>query len=814
MEKIGDFEIIGELGSGGMARVYLAKDPSLGRRIALKIPHPQLAHDSTFVTRFHAEARNAARLSHPNVVTIYATGEAGGQRYIAMEYVEGGTVASVVESAGALPFQQAVSIATQAAAALQAAHDAGIIHRDVSPRNILVQSGSGAAKVTDFGLSRAMGDASLTQAGMAVGAPPYISPEQLSGAEVDGRSDVYSLGLVLYEMLIGRRAFTGDTPAAVAQQRLVNLPPPPHEINPAAPEGLSRIVMKAIQIYPGERFQSAAEFRDALMQWAATPEAAGPEPQPLPVQPAIMPSPVQPAAAASTTVVVPARRRRSLVGALLVVLVFVAAAAVTRWLPGKLAGRWPWLDTREAKRAIERGQELLAEQKWEEALAEFEQALKHRPSSRNAHYYAGVAHIHLEQWDPAFERIARALEIDPELEQGYERLLEISTDGWKAREAVQFLEGLESEHAEVALIKDTLAKARGTAQHQEESRAEAEEAWGRGLAAFERRQWREAFDLFKLAESRCPLLPDLPKFIGICMYRMHYYADAINRLRPFVTEHMGDETANQHLGWSYIRAKDEAGKSRAAEGAAFYQGLIEAHPEGNYPFLHQSLGTMYFAQGKAFREQAVAEWTLAAEQDPTYARPHVNLGWHHYDNQRYDEALAEFGRAFELGAEEFRTYMGAAATHLALGNLEKAEYLYRRACELDSDDSEARWLLGNVREKMGGRASGDKRAELFRRAIGDYRRVLEISPNPTFVKRSQVEARIAALEAALAPPPPQPPDEAGRPRPRPRPRPAARPRPTERPAMDRPGDVPGTEEPRPTIRPMMVAPPEEEEREE
>jgi tetratricopeptide (TPR) repeat protein len=278
---------------------------------------------------------------------------------------------------------------------------------------------------------------------------------------------------------------------------------------------------------------------------------------------------------------------------------------------------------------------------------------------------------------------------------------------------------------------------------------------------------------------------------------MHYYDDAINRLKPFAEEHLDNEVANQHLGWSYIRAMDKSGKSRVEEGCAFYEKLASSHPDEKHAFLHQSLGTMYFERGAKFRDKSVAEWTLAAEQDPSYARPHVNLGWNHYDHKQYAEALTEFSKAFELGSNEFRTCMGAAATHYRLNHLDSAAYMYGRACELDPDDAEARWLLGSVREEQGAHLTGAGRATLFRRAVADYRLALQLAPHPTFASREKVEARIAALEEALAPPPP--PTGGGSSG-----HPGGRP-----PRTGRPGHVPGTERPEPIIRPMMMAPPPE-----
>ncbi len=333
--RIGEFEIMGELGVGGMARVYLAEQSLLDRKVALKVPLPELSADPDFLARFEAEAKNAARLNHPNVVTIYSTGQADGWRYIAMEYVEGETLEAHIARLGRLAPLEAAEIASQVCAALDAACREGIIHRDISPKNILLSAKTGLVKVTDFGISKALGAASVTRTNMAVGAPPYVSPEALRGDPVDGRSDVYSLGLVLFEMLVGRRAFTGDTPFVVAQQRLQTVPRPPHEVYPDIPEPLSRIAERAIQIDPAHRFQSAEEMRQALQSWATSPGAgtapSSPVAVPAPVSPLSEPSapavaPATPAPATPPTERLTRPRRRRWSAALLALFVLAAIA--------------------------------------------------------------------------------------------------------------------------------------------------------------------------------------------------------------------------------------------------------------------------------------------------------------------------------------------------------------------------------------------------------------------------------------------------------------------------------------------------------
>src|SRR5919204_52372 len=214
----GRYKILRKLGAGGMADVYLAEDQELGRRVAIKILNDRHAADDQFVERFRREAKNAAGLSHPNIVSIYDRGTAEGTYYIAMEYLEGRSLKELILSRGPAPARIAIEYARQILGALRFAHRNGIVHRDIKPHNVLVDS-EGRLKVTDFGIARA-GASQMTEAGSIIGTAQYLSPEQAKGAPVDQTSDLYSVGVVLYELLTGTVPFTGDTPVEIAMKHL------------------------------------------------------------------------------------------------------------------------------------------------------------------------------------------------------------------------------------------------------------------------------------------------------------------------------------------------------------------------------------------------------------------------------------------------------------------------------------------------------------------------------------------------------------------------------------------------------------------
>src|SRR5918996_1429201 len=275
----GRYRLIGPLGEGGMATIWRALDEQLDREVAVKILRPQFSSDPGFSARFKQEARAAGGLSHPNIVGVYDYGTDGadGEPYIVMELVHGSDLAAILHERGALSVTDSVRIAIGVADALEVAHRRGIVHRDVKPGNIMITDG-GDVKVTDFGIARAVSEASMTVTGTTLGSVHYFSPEQARGDEVTGASDVYSLGIVLFEMLTGRRPFSGDSAAAVALKRLNEDAPRPSDLGPRIPAGLEAILMRALAREPASRFPDAGAFAEALRAWRRAPDAtpAGP----------------------------------------------------------------------------------------------------------------------------------------------------------------------------------------------------------------------------------------------------------------------------------------------------------------------------------------------------------------------------------------------------------------------------------------------------------------------------------------------------------------------------------------------------------
>ncbi|MFQ6026215.1 MAG: serine/threonine-protein kinase [Dehalococcoidia bacterium] len=259
---IGRYQVLEEIASGGQGSVYRAFDPQSGQIVALKVLHPGLTADANYLERFRREARMAASIDHPNVVRVFEVGEAGGQHFIAMEFLPE-SLARIVETAGPLPVQRAVQFGLQIAEGLAAAHELGIVHRDVKPQNVLIGA-NGEAKVTDFGIARAQSFSTMTEVGMLMGTPYYMSPEQSDGKQADTRSDVYSFGCLLYQMLTGELPFRGSTPMEVLRKHREEPPPSVRDQRRDIPPELVRAVEQCLAKRPEHRYQSMSRVVAAL----------------------------------------------------------------------------------------------------------------------------------------------------------------------------------------------------------------------------------------------------------------------------------------------------------------------------------------------------------------------------------------------------------------------------------------------------------------------------------------------------------------------------------------------------------------------
>lgn len=264
------YEILEKIGNGGMATVYKARCHVLNRNVAIKVLKEEFITDAEFVKRFNIEAQAAASLTHPNIVSIYDVGNEGDIYYIVMELVQGKTLKEIINDEGILPWKWTVNIAIQIASALEVAHRHNIVHRDIKPHNIIITE-DGTAKVTDFGIAKAVSNSTITSFGSTIGSVHYFSPEQARGGYTDAKSDLYSLGVVMYEMLTGKVPFDADTPVSVALKHMQEVPVEPKKLNPTIPDSVNKIIIKAMQKEPNLRYTSATEMLADLRESIKNP---------------------------------------------------------------------------------------------------------------------------------------------------------------------------------------------------------------------------------------------------------------------------------------------------------------------------------------------------------------------------------------------------------------------------------------------------------------------------------------------------------------------------------------------------------------
>lgn len=262
---VGNYKIEEKLGEGGMGAVYKGVDTMLDREVAIKVLRPELTSQTAVVERFRSEAVTLAKLNHPNIATLFSLFRNGNELFMVLEYVRGETLDNILQRRGALPAEEAIPVFSQVLDGIDHAHDLGIVHRDIKPANMMLTE-KGTLKVLDFGIARLLGSARMTRAGNIIGTLEYMAPEQVKGQETDGRSDIYALGMMLYEVLTGKLPFQTENEFELMMLQTEKMPQSPREINPAIPEEVEEAIMKAIQKNPDDRFQTAGEFRELLLE--------------------------------------------------------------------------------------------------------------------------------------------------------------------------------------------------------------------------------------------------------------------------------------------------------------------------------------------------------------------------------------------------------------------------------------------------------------------------------------------------------------------------------------------------------------------
>lgn len=481
-ENVGAYRIVEKLGQGGMATVYKAYHPALDRYVAIKVMHPSFTEDPNFLARFQREARIVAKLDHPHIIPIYDFAEHHGQPYLVMRYIEGETLKARIRQESLDP-QEVLRIARAVGEALTYAHGEGVLHRDIKPSNVLMTP-DGGIYLTDFGLARmaAAGESTLSR-DMMVGTPQYISPEQAKGiTKLDARTDIYSFGVVLYELLVGQAPFTADTPYAIIHDHIFTPLPLPRELNPDLPELLERILLKALAKEPDDRFQSVQELITALQ---TALEAAPPPPPPetivAPPPTVAQPVPVAEGPAEDK----PAKRKRrwpwiaaaAAAGVCLIAFFCFAATRGEKMRAQRLL--------RDARSAAEEGNS-------EQALELYQQAAEADPNLIPAYAEAGQLLADMGHVDRSIEALTKGLEANPENPQLHTTLAGIALLAKRLDVAEREVQWMLAEmpeqpitHAAAGLLTLAQGEPCGAARPELEAalEMEPESAWARyGLA--------------------------------------------------------------------------------------------------------------------------------------------------------------------------------------------------------------------------------------------------------------------------------------------------------------------------------------------
>jgi serine/threonine-protein kinase len=697
-QRVGPYAVLQRLGGGGMGEVYLAEDTRLGRHVALKRPSEEWLSLPDARERLHREASAAGRLTHPNIAAIYDVLDVDSQPYIVMEYVEGESLARVLRR-GALPLDNAVAVGTEIAEALAAAHAKGIVHRDLKPANISLTP-DGHAKVLDFGLAKgparkeasSQGLTTITVPGQAMGTPGYSSPEQLVGAPADPRDDIYSLGVVLYELLTGRRPFDGTDSLELAMATMTKTPPPAHQVNPTVPEAISAIVARAMARDRGDRYQSAEQLRTELRRLT---HALSTDVTHL---------------VDSSALKVAGRRRRRIVQALAaIVLTAAAGAGVWLWRSSSIrtAGtRPPVLGVKAFANSSSDADTPLAASMRDLLIARLantpglillsksaiDEAARQHADPRMLAKDLAATHL----LETTVLRSGRDLVLSVTLTQGDSSVI-VWMDSVSAPDSnVAELEQRLADGIRRALLIPTSTAGERTQPVPGTNDVMALTHYGRATILLERPDV-----VGNLARAEALLLEATkrdPKFalawarLGDTYWENYkinsdtkWASDAVNATNKALALDQ-----RQPEVWIAL-AKINEGTGRREAALSALNKALELQPTSDEA--HQLMGQIYQAMGR--REEAKEQYLEAIALRPDYWRHHSMLGAFYYATGSNAEAIAAFTRVTQLAPDNARGFHNLGAVYYRTGDSRNALTNYEKALALNPRP-ETRSAIGNI----------------------------------------------------------------------------------------------------------------------
>ena len=709
-KQFGSYRVVGPLGEGGMAAVYKAYQASMDRFVALKVLPQYFARDPEFVGRFAQEARMLAKLQHLHILPVFDYGETDGYTYIVMPLVETGTLSSLIKGEP-LPLSQIQQIISQVGSALSYAHSQGVVHRDVKPSNVLVDR-QGNCLLTDFGIAKMVeGTMAFTQTGAIIGTPAYMSPEQILGEKLDGRSDIYSMGVVLYEMATGRPPFQAETPPAIFVKHLNDPLPPPHVYNPNIPEGVERVILKALSKGREDRFETMDEMVDALTRGIADKVPPTPTRRP-DVKPEL---PLDPTRWADTEAAVPSMKDRStkdrpvrkkrripiwgwgLMGCL-ALMGLVVAMGVALLVFGGLAGD----DEVAAPTITVSATETVADSASEPAT---EEAPTSPPegSPGEAIYEEGVRLLEEEEWLGAMEKFDEALD-----------------SGWESAE-LRHDRGLAC-HQLVEEGRCSLARAVDDYTRAIELglTEEADLYADRGWAYQELEQFESAIADFSRAIELDPENPETWGARGDGYITLGDFEAALNDYNNAT----GLDPDNGEYYWSRAISYDFMGELELALDD--YSKAIELGVEDSW--LYSDRASIYSDLG--MYELAIADWTAAIEMEPEGPWYLSARGQAYLELGDFEAALADQTRAIEMAPDDGYAHAARADTYERMGRIDLAIDDWTAAIKREPGDP---WYWGS-------RAWAYDEAGLYGEARADFEELLNLIEGDPFYATLQTEA--------------------------------------------------------------------------
>jgi len=700
----GRYQIIEELGKGGMGKVYKVLDTRINEKIALKLLKPEIAMDKRTIERFSNELKFARKVRHENVCQMYDLGEEKGTHFITMEFVPGEDLKSMIRMSGQLGLGTTINIAKQVCEGLASAHKMGVVHRDLKPQNIMIDK-EGNARIMDFGIARSITGKGITGAGVMIGTPEYMSPEQVEGKDVDQRSDIYSLGVILYEMVTGRVPFEGDTPFTIGVKQKSEEPRNPTELNSQLPEDLSRLILKCMEKQKEKRYQSAGEVRseiENIEKGIPTTEIEIPKRKPI----------------TSREITVTFGLKKLFVPALVVVVLAVAAVLIWQFLPKKEAVLAPKIEKSLAVISFEN-------QTGDKAYDYLQKAIPNLLITS----LEQTGELYVVTWERMYDLIKQFEKKDVETIDRDLGFKLCQREGVESIVLGSFIKAGDMFAMDVKvldvetkkLLKSASSKGEGVdsilkTQIDELSREVSE---GIGIA-------RQKFELARIqvAEVTTTSMDAYRHFIdGIENTRKFYYEDALEPLQKAVELDSNFATAYLFLAYTHswlgnIKARNEAiekAKSLSQKATdreklwieAAYAGYIERNREKRFSII-QKIAKKYpkekqayyvlgsYNRGNGHFDKAVEEFNKALALDPDYGEAHNDLGYTYLDMGNFEKAIEHFKKYASLNPGDANPLDSTAEAYFLMGRLDEAIAKYNEALEVKPDFPGVQLKIGYI----------------------------------------------------------------------------------------------------------------------